>query len=50
MTRHFLLFLLTVVLLALLMQGFHQLPRWLEDYNRQAAPENGTLDLNEGAR
>jgi hypothetical protein len=50
MTRHFLLFLAVTVLLALLMQGFHQLPRWLEDYNRQAAPEDSALDLNEGAK
>jgi hypothetical protein len=48
MTRQFVLFLAVIALLALLMQGFHQLPRWLEDYNRQAAPEEGTLDLNEG--
>lgn len=48
MTRHFLLSLAVIVLLALLMHGFNQLPRWLEDYNRQAAPEEGTLDLNEG--
>jgi hypothetical protein len=48
MTRQFLLFLAGSVLLALLMQGFNQLPRWLEDYNRQAAPEDGALDLNEG--
>jgi hypothetical protein len=47
MTRRFLLFLAVMALLALLMQGFHQLPRWLENYNRQAAPEEGVLDLNE---
>jgi succinate dehydrogenase hydrophobic anchor subunit len=47
MKRQFLLFLAVVLLLALLMHGFHQLPRWLEDYNRQAAPEDGALDLNE---
>ena len=50
MTRKFLLFLAVIVLFALLMQGFEQLPRWLETYNRQAAPEDGVLDLNEGAR
>jgi hypothetical protein len=50
MNRHFLLFLAVIVLLALLMQGFDQLPRWLETYNRQAAPEDNALDLNEGAR
>jgi hypothetical protein len=47
MTRRFLLFLAVIVLLAMLMRGFNQLPRWLDDYNRQAAPEDGTLDLNE---
>jgi hypothetical protein len=47
MTRHFLLFLAVIVLLALLMHGFDRLPRWLEGYNREAAPEDGTLDLNE---
>ena len=50
MSRHFLLFLAVIVLLALLLQGFNQLPRWLEDYNREAAPEEGALDLNEGAK
>jgi hypothetical protein len=48
MTRRFLLFLAVIVLLALLLQSFNQLPRWVEDYNHQAAPEEGTLDLNEG--
>jgi hypothetical protein len=47
MTRHFLIFLAVMTLLALLMQGFEQLPRWLEDYNREAAPEEGALDLND---
>jgi hypothetical protein len=47
MTRKFLLFLAAIVLLALLLQGFNQLPRWLETYNREAAPEEGTLDLNQ---
>ena len=50
MTRHFLLLLAVIVILALLLQGFNQLPRWLEDYTSQAAPEDGTLDLNEGAK
>ena len=50
MTRQFLLFLAVIVLLALLMHGFDQLPRWLEDYNRQAALEDSVLDLNEGAK
>jgi hypothetical protein len=50
MTRQFLLFLAVIFLLALLMQGFEQLPRWLENYNRQAAPDDGVLDLNEGAK
>jgi hypothetical protein len=50
MTRQFLLFLAVIVLLVLLTQGFHQLPRWLETYNRQAAPEESALDLNEGAK
>jgi hypothetical protein len=48
MMRQLLLFLAVIALLALLMQGFNQLPRWLETYNRQAAPEDGALDLNEG--
>jgi hypothetical protein len=47
MTRQFALFLAVIVLLALLMQGFDQLPRWLETYNRQAAPEDDALNLNE---
>jgi hypothetical protein len=46
MTRQFVLFLGVIVLLTLL-QSFHELPRWLETYNRQAAPEDSTLDLNE---
>jgi hypothetical protein len=50
MIRRLLLFLAVIVLLALLMQGFNQLPRWLETYNRQAAPEDGVLDLDEGAK
>jgi hypothetical protein len=50
MTRHFLLLLAVIVLLALLMHSFDQLPRWLEGYNHEAAPEEGTLDLNEGAK
>jgi hypothetical protein len=49
MKHQFLLFLAVIVLLALLLQNFHRLPRWLETYNRQATPEDGTLDLNEGA-
>jgi hypothetical protein len=48
MTRQFLLFLAVIILLALLMHGFNQLPRWLETYNRQTAPEEGALDLNGG--
>jgi hypothetical protein len=48
MTCQFFLFLLAMVLLVLLLQSFNQLPRWLETYNRQAAPEDDTLDLNEG--
>jgi hypothetical protein len=47
MTRRFLLFLAVIVLLALLLQSFNQLPQWMETYNRKAAPEDGTLDLNE---
>jgi hypothetical protein len=47
MTRRFLLFLAVIVLLALLMHGFDRLPQWLETYNREAAAEDGTLDLNE---
>jgi hypothetical protein len=47
MTRQFLLFLAATVLLAMLMRGLNQLPQWLETYNRQAAPEDGALDLNE---
>ena len=48
MTRHFLLLLAVILLLALLMQGFERLPKWLETYNREAAPEDDALDLNEG--
>jgi hypothetical protein len=47
MTRRFLLFLAVIVLLAMLMRSFNQLPQWMETYNRQAAPEDGALDLNE---
>ena len=50
MTRHFLLFLAVALFFVLLMHGFDRLPRWLETYNRQAAPADGTLDLNEGAK
>ena len=47
MTRHFLFLLAAIVLLALLLQGSDQLPRWLQDYTHEAAPEDSTLDLNE---
>ena len=50
MTHRFLLFLAAIVLLALLMHGFDQLPRWLETYNSEAAPEDAALDLNEGVQ
>ena len=47
MTRQCVLFLAVIVLLALLMQGFEQLPLWLETSNSEAAPEEGALDLHE---